>query len=160
MDYLLYFLSFIFILAGIAGSILPVLPGPPLGWIGLLLFSFTAESSFSTSFLIWTAIAAAIITALDYVIPVWGTKKFGGTKAGVRGSTVGLLIGVFFAPFGLISVIIGPMIGAYVGEMMQDKDSSKALKSAIGSFIGFLLGSGMKLIYGCLALYWAIAEFF
>lgn len=160
MDYIFFILSFVFLLAGIAGSILPVLPGPPLGWIGLLLFSFTSDSTFTTSFLIWTGVVAAAITALDYIIPVWGTKKFGGTKAGVRGSTIGLLIGVFFAPFGFISVIIGPMIGAYIGEMMQEKDSTKALKSAIGSFIGFLLGSGMKLIYGCLALYWAIAEFF
>lgn len=159
MDIALYIITFIFLLAGIAGSVLPVLPGPPLGWIGLLFFSFTSTAGFSTSFLIWTAVVAALITALDYFIPIWGTKKFGGTKAGIRGSTIGLLVGLFFAPFGFISIIIGPMIGAFIGEMTVDRDTTKAMKSAVGSFIGFLLGTGLKLIYGVWALYVVIGDF-
>lgn len=160
MDITLYILTFIMLFAGIAGSVLPVIPGPPLGWIGLLIFSYSSASDFSTSFLIWTGILAAIITALDYYIPVWGTKKFGGTKAGIRGSTIGLIIGVFFAPFGFISIIIGPMIGAFIGEMMVENNSNKAMKSAVGSFIGFLAGSGLKLIYGIVLLIIVIGQFF
>lgn len=157
MDIILVLLASVFLLAGLVGSILPVLPGPPLGWVGLLLLSFTDYASFSTSFLVVSGIVAAIITALDYLIPIWGTKKLGGTKAGIRGSTIGLIIGLFFGPFG---IILGPAVGAFIGEMTVKNDSEKALRSALGSFIGFLLGSGLKLMYGAWAIWKAVVSFF
>ncbi|KAB2814450.1 DUF456 domain-containing protein [Phaeocystidibacter luteus] len=157
MDIVLFILGFSLLLAGFAGSILPILPGPPLGWAGLLVISFSETVDFSNTFLIWMAIIAGVITALDYYIPVWGTKKFGGTKAGIRGSTVGLILGLFFAPIG---IIIGPAIGAFVGEMIHERNSDRAMKSAVGSFIGFLAGTGLKIIYGAYALYKAIVVFF
>lgn len=160
MDVTLIVLGYLFLLAGLVGSILPVLPGPPLGWVGLLIISFAESVDYSSSVLIWTGVVAGFITALDYFIPIWGTKKLGGTRAGIRGSTIGLLIGLFFAPFGFISIIIGPMIGAFIGEMTVDRDSNKAMKSAIGSFVGFLLGTGMKLMYGGVVLWYAIRATF
>ena len=143
MDILLITLGAILLIVGIIGCFLPVLPGPPLSWLGILLLYFTDNTSVSTSFLLWWLVIALIVTGLDYLIPVWGTKKFGGTKMGVRGSIAGLIVGLFFPPFG---IIVGPFLGALVAELIHDAhDTTKALKSAFGSFLGFLLGTGLKL---------------
>lgn len=157
MDYVLYFIGFAFILAGLIGSFLPVLPGPSLGWVGLFVLSFSSDLYIGNSLLIWTAVFAVLITALDYLIPIWGTKRFGGTKAGIRGSTIGLIIGLFFGPIG---IILGPALGAFLGELTVDSDVNKAMKSAVGSFLGFLLGTGIKVIYGVYIIFAAISAFF
>ncbi|SHI54792.1 hypothetical protein SAMN05444280_103103 [Tangfeifania diversioriginum] len=144
MDYLLIVLGALFIIAGILGGILPVLPGPPLSYVGLLLLHFTEKYQFETRFLIIWLIVAAVVTVADYFIPVWGTKRYGGSKQGIWGSIIGLVIGLFFfPPFG---IIIGPFLGAVAGELVAGKDSGSALKSGFGSFMGFLLGTLIKLI--------------
>lgn len=144
MDALLIGLGIIFMIAGILGCVLPLIPGPPLNYIGLLLLHFTEKYSFSTRFLIIWAIITAVVYALDFIIPAWGTKKFGGSKRGVWGSVIGLVLGLFmFPPFG---IIIGPFAGAVIGELTSGKDSGTALKSGFGSFIGFLAGTLIKLI--------------
>ncbi|MDD4144110.1 MAG: DUF456 domain-containing protein [Prolixibacteraceae bacterium] len=144
MDYILISLGIIFIISGILGCVLPVLPGPPLSYAGLLLLHFTSKYQFSARFLIIWAIITAVVYALDYVIPAIGTKKFGGSKWGVWGSVIGLVLGLFFfPPFG---IIIGPFAGAVVGELSSGKDSSAALKSGLGSFAGFMAGTLLKLI--------------
>ena len=83
-----------------------------------------------------------VVTILDYIVPVWGTKKFGGSKYGTRGATVGLIIGLFLGPVG---IIIGPLIGAFVGEMIFKDDMNYAVKAGFGSLLGFLTGIGLKL---------------
>lgn len=144
MDYVLISLGVIFIISGILGCVLPIVPGPPLSYVGLLLLHFTERFQFSTKFLIIWAIITAVVYALDLLIPAWGTKKFGGSKRGVWGSIIGLLIGMFlFPPFGLI---IGAFLGAVIGELTGGKDSEAALKSGFGSFMGFLAGTLIKLI--------------
>ena len=144
MDYVLITLGVIFILSGILGAVLPVIPGPPLSYVGLLLLHFTERFQFSAKFLIIWAIITAAIYALDIIIPAWGTKKFGGSKRGVWGSIIGIFIGLFlFPPFG---IIVGAFLGAVVGELTAGKDSGDALKSGFGSFIGFLTGTLLKLI--------------
>lgn len=144
MDYVLITFGVIFIISGIIGCILPVIPGPPLSYIGLLLLHFTEKFQFSSKFLVIWAVVTAVVYALDFLIPAWGTKKFGGSKRGVWGSIIGLVIGLFlFPPFG---IIIGPFLGAVIGEMTAGKESGVALKSGFGSFIGFLTGTLLKLI--------------
>jgi len=102
------------ILAGIAGSFLPVIPGPPLSYVGLLLLQFTSTSPFSASFLIGWAVVVIVVSSLDHLIPAIGSSRMGGTKYGFLGCIIGGLIGlIFFPPLG---IIIGPMIGAYAGE--------------------------------------------
>lgn len=161
MDVLLAIIAGLLLLFGIIGSIVPGLPGPPFSWLGILLVHFTSYESYSATFLIVTALIMVVITALDYYIPIWGTKKFGGTRAGVIGSTIGLLVGLIFSPFGLISIILGPFLGAFIGEMMvNSKESGKALKSATGSFIGFLLGTGLKLAFGGVMCYYFVVAIF
>lgn len=158
MDFLLVFLGALFMIAGIAGCVLPVIPGPPLSYIGLLLLHFTSRYQFSTSFLIIWGIITVVVYVIDYLIPVWGTKRFGGSKRGVWGSLIGLVIGLFFfPPFG---IIIGPFLGAVIGELTAGKDHGSALKSGFGSFMGFLLGTLLKLIASGLMTWHFIKVFF
>ncbi|PCI06928.1 MAG: hypothetical protein COB73_09140 [Flavobacteriaceae bacterium] len=156
MDIFLLIIGFLFVLLGIIGSFLPVLPGPITGWIGLLLLHLTDAIPMNWTFLGITLAIAIFIWAIDYVIPAWGTKKFGGTKYGVWGTVLGLIAGlIFFPPFG---IIIGPFVGAFIGEIIYDsKDSQRALKAAFGSFVGFMLSTGLKLITSLIFvyLYWS-----
>ena len=135
---------------GLAGSIIPGLPGPPLSWAALLVLDFTTAAEYSLSFLVITAVVAAVITILDYIIPSMSTKKHGGSKAGVWGCNIGLvvsIIGLPFGPQGLLGVVVWPFVGALVGELINGKASREALKAAWGAFLGFLAGTGLKLAY-------------
>ncbi len=151
MDILLFIVGALAVLIGIAGSILPLLPGPPVAWAGLLLLHFSKYAQFSTQMLIITAVITLIIAILDYLLPALATKRYGGTKAGQRGATVGTIVGIFLGPLGLI---IGPFVGAFLGEVIvAPKEMNRALKVAVGSFIGFLFSTGIKLIW-CLLIAW------
>jgi len=132
-------------LVGILGSFLPVLPGPPISWVGLLLLYLTQAVPMNYMILTITFIVALVVAILDYVIPAQGTKRFGGSKYGIWGTNIGLVVGLL-APIPL-GFIIGPFLGAFVGELMNDAtDSKKALKAATGSFIGFLASTFMKFV--------------
>ncbi len=131
-------------LVGIIGSFIPVLPGPTMSWIGLLLLYLTKTVEDNWVFLGITLVVALIVFALDYIIPVMGTKKFGGSKAGMIGTTVGLLVAIFFPILGIFGIIIWPFIGALVGELINKAESDKAIKAAFGSFLGFLTGTLLK----------------
>lgn len=144
MDIILIGLGVILIISGILGCVVPIIPGPPLSYIGLLLLHFTERYQFSSKFLIIWAALTVVIYALDFIIPAWGTKKFGGSKRGVWGSIIGLLIGMFLFP--PIGIILGPFIGAVVGELSTGKESREAFRSGFGSFMGFLVGTLLKLI--------------
>lgn len=144
MDIALLILGFILCLVGIIGSFLPVLPGPPVSWVGLLLLYLTNAVPDDWWFLGITAGVALFVFAMDYVIPAMGTKKFGGTRAGMIGTTIGLIVGIIAPiPFG---IIIGPFLGAFLGELSNKADNKTALKAAFGSFLGFLTGAFMKFV--------------
>lgn len=115
--------------------------------MGLIALQLTEKIHFeSSTLMLWLGVVAAV-TLLDYFIPVWGVKRFGGSKAGVRGATVGVLAGIFvFPPWGIIA---GPFLGAFLGEKLSNPESQNALRAALGSLIGFLLGTGLKLIACC-----------
>ena len=143
MDVLLFILAGLFIVAGTAGSVLPVLPGVPLGYAGLLLLQLTDRVQYSAAFLLaWAAVVVAI-QVLDYYIPVWGTKRFGGTRAGTVGSTVGIVAGLFLGPWG---VVLGPFAGAVLGELLAGRTGREALRAGFGSFVGFITGTLAKLV--------------
>ena len=146
MDLLLLFIGFIFMLAGILGSFLPVLPGPPLSWIGLLLLVLTKAVPDDWWFLGITLAVAIIVFAMDYFIPVVGTRKFGGSKAGMIGTTLGLVVAIVFPILGIFGIIVWPFIGALVGEISNKADKKTALKAAFGSFVGFLTGTFLKFV--------------
>jgi hypothetical protein len=143
MDIFLLLLGFVFVCLGIIGSFLPVLPGPLSSWVGLLLLHSTNIVPMDWTFLGVTLAIALLIWILDYFIPAMGTKRFGGTKYGVYGTTIGLLIGLFSpVPFGML---IGAFLGAFIGEMIYDsKDTNRALKASFGAFFGFLASATIK----------------
>ncbi len=165
MTYLIIILALLLGIIGLIGAIVPGLPGTPLSYIGLLILIFLPTFQANTTLLIVMAIIAIAITILDYIIPIYGTKKFGGTKAGVRGSTIGLVVSIFIlpllgitlGPFGIFGIILGPFLGAYFGEKIAG-NKENAIKSAIGSFIGFLVGTFLKIIYGIIALVFIIKD--
>ncbi len=146
MDTFLLITGFLLTLAGIIGSLIPVLPGPPTSWVGLLLLYLTTIVPLDWWVLGISLGIAVIITILDYVIPAMGTKKSGGSRYGMWGTTLGLFIGLFFIPLPL-GFLIGAFAGAFVGELLFDsKDSKRALKAAFGSFLGFLTSTFIKLV--------------
>ena len=146
MDIVLTVAGFILTILGILGAFLPVIPGPITGWAGLLLLYLTKPVTQNWYFLGITFFIAVAILILDYIIPAVGTKKFGGSKHGVYGTTIGLIIGLFFPPLGLI---IGPFAGAFIGELIYNsKDTNRALKASIGAFLGFVTSTMMKFTIG------------
>lgn len=160
MDVLLIGIGAILMLVGILGSFLPVLPGVPVSWLGLLVLHLAPSVPMNYWFLGITFIVAALIYALNWIIPAMGTKRFGGSRSGMIGATIGLVVGIIApVPFG---IIIGPFIGAFIGEVINKSDRRSALKAAFGSFIGFLASSFMEFMValGFLLLFvWKVWEF-
>lgn len=150
MNIALIIIGSILIIIGIIGCIVPIIPGPPISFAGLIVLEFNSHISFSWVLLILSGILMIVATILDYYVPVWGTKIVGGTKWGIRGCAVGLIIGLFF---GIWGVLFFPFIGAFVGEVLYFSIKKKnkkrkfinALKSACGSFLGLMLGVALKL---------------
>ena len=144
MDSLLLIIGFTCMIVGVFGSLLPVLPGPGISWIGLLLLYFTNAVVANYWILGITLLVTVVVLVLDYIIPAKGTKKFGGSSYGIWGTNIGLIVG-FIAPIPL-GFIIGPFVGAFIGELIYSKDHNRAFKAATGSFIGFLASSFMKFV--------------
>ena len=142
-------------LIGIIGCLVPVLPGPPVSYLGLILLHVTRFAQFTNSILISLAVVTVIVTIVDYIVPIWGTKKFGGSKYGTRGAAVGLIIGLFLGPAG---IIIGPFIGAVVGELIFKDDMKYAIKAGFGSLLGFLTGIGLKLAASLVITFYFVKE--
>ena len=156
METLLITGAIICAIIGLAGSILPALPGAPLSFAGLVLLCFCDGADISSTSIWVSAILLAIVSVLDYVAPIWLTNASGGSKQATRGSLAGLIAGLFFfPPWGLV---IGPFIGAFVGELMTHATTGKALKVAMMSFVGFVLTTGMKIIYSGVLLFMVIKE--
>lgn len=129
---------------GVFGSFLPVLPGPLTSWIGLLILHLTDVVPMNWTFIISTFVVALAIWILDYIIPAVGTKRFGGSRAGMIGTSIGLVIGLFSPIPG--GIIIGPFVGALIGEIINKSTFDKALKAAFGSFLGFLASTFIKFV--------------
>jgi hypothetical protein len=144
MDIVLVFISFLFMVLGVIGSFLPILPGPLTSWVGLLILHFTSAVPMNWTFLIITFSVALAIWLLDYIIPAMGTKRFGGSKAGIIGTSIGLIVGLIAPIPG--GIIIGPFCGALIGELINKSDFNKAIKSALGSFLGFLASTFIKFV--------------
>ena len=144
MEILLLITAFVFVILGIIGSFLPIIPGPITSWAGLLILHLTYTVPINKSFLITTFIVALLVWILDYIIPAIGTKRFGGSKYGVIGTSLGLIIGLITPIPG--GIIIGPFLGAFMGELVYQNNSERALKAAFGSFIGFLTSTFIKFI--------------
>ena len=154
MDTFWLVLGFILMAVGILGCLLPLLPGPPLAFVALLIQQLRTDEPFTSKFLWIWGVVTVVVTALDYIIPVYGTRKYGGSSYGVWGCTIGLIAGIWMGPLG---IIVGPFLGAFIGELLAKNNSENALKAAWGSFVGFLFGTLLKLI-ACLVMAWYLVR--
>ena len=143
MDVFLLIIAFLCMLIGIIGCIIPGLPGTPIAYAGLWIAQTTDRVDFSWQMLLIWGIVTIVVSVLDYVVPAWGTKRYGGTNWGVWGSTIGVFVGLFF---GAVGVILGPLVGAIIGELISGKEAKEALRAGWGSFVGILFGTILKLI--------------
>jgi len=143
MDIFLLTIGFLFVMLGLIGSFLPVLPGPLTSWLGLLILYFTSIVPMNYTFIGITLAIAIFIWVLDYIIPAIGTKRFGGSKYGVYGTTIGLLIGLF-SPIPL-GILLGAFLGAFIGEMLHDKKNTRrAFRASIGYLLGLITSATIK----------------
>jgi uncharacterized protein YqgC (DUF456 family) len=154
-DYILLILGILLMILGIIGCLVPVLPGPPFSYLGIIFLHLSKFGDFTNTTLITLGAIAVAVTLLDYIVPVWGTRKFGGSKYGTRGATVGLIIGLFLGPLG---IILGAFIGAFAGEMIFKDDIKYAMKAGIGSLLGFLTGIGLKLAASMIMTFYFVKE--
>ncbi len=159
METLIIVLAILAGVIGIAGSILPGLPGTPVSWIGLLLLyvwgNGAAEGLTVKGLIIW-GIIVALVSVIDYIVPMYFTKVTGGSKYAERGAMAGLIIGIFLTPVGMI---LGSFLGAFLAELYYNRQGAgQALKAAIGSFLGFITGTGLKTIVAVL-IFWRIIVF-
>ncbi len=144
MDLLLIVIGALLMIVGLFGSFLPVLPGVPVSWLGLLVLHLAPSIPMNYWLLGITLVIAVFIYILNLMIPAMGTKRFGGSRSGMIGATIGLVIGLIAPiPFG---VLIGPFVGAFIGEIINKSNSRSALKAAFGSFLGFLASSFMEFV--------------
>ena len=156
METVIIILAILAGVVGIAGSIIPGLPGPPVSWVGLLLlFLWGPEEMPTKTLIIWGAVMVAV-SIIDYLVPMYFTKMTGGSRYAERGAMVGLLLGIIFTPIGMI---LGSFLGAFLSELYWGgKSAIDALKAAFGSFLGFITGTGLKTIVAVLIL-WRIFIF-
>jgi len=156
MHIFLIVLGAIFLIVGFLGSFLPIIPGPPIAFLGLIVLEFTPPRPFHIWFLVMWGMIVLILQALDHIIPAWMTKQTGGSKYGIWGSVAGTIAGGFlFPPFG---IIIGPLVGAFAGELLAGNTAQFALQSAWGSFLGFFTNVLLKIMaVGVMAYYFITA---
>lgn len=157
MDTLLIVLGLCSMILGVLGSFLPVLPGPGLSFLGILLLYYTKTVTANYWLLGISFLLLIALTIIDYTIPAQGTKRFGGSRYGIWGTQIGLIVGLI-APIPL-GFVIGPFLGALIGELCHDhQDHSRALRAATGSFIGFLASSFIKFVVCTMQLGYFIWE--
>ncbi len=152
MEILVMIMIGILLFVGIIGCFVPVIPGPPISYGGLLVFHFFSSYPIKEDILWFMAFVVIAATVFDLWVQIYGVKKFGGTKKAVNGSIIGLIIGIFFLPpFG---IIIGPFLGAFLGARMEENsDVYKAIKIALGALVGFLAGTMLKLSVSLYIIY-------
>jgi uncharacterized protein len=147
----------ILMLLGLAGSILPILPGPPLSFIGLFLLALLKHFSppLTPTLVIILAIVTILVIAMDYIIPLLGAKRYGASKWGVWGSALGMAIGIFWSPF---AMLLGAFIGAVVVEWLIGKKEGGALRAGWGVVMGTLLATILRLgVSGMMTYYFVRA---
>ena len=158
MDTLLIIVAILCGVVGLIGSVVPVLPGPALSFVGIICAYMTDGTTISQSMLWIWGIITLVVTILDYILPAYFSKVFGGSKAGVTGATIGVFAGLFMGPIG---IILGPFVGAIAGEMLnQQRTFGEAVKVGFGSLISFIVGSGLKLVVTGMMMYYIWKDLF
>ena len=149
-DIFILLIASAFLILGFIGSILPILPGPIISYIGLIFVHFFTSFKFSQSEIVFYTILTGIVFFSDYILQFIGVKKLGGEKYAMYGTIFGIIVGIFFAPIGLV---LGPFLGALLGALKDNKAEGQAIGIAMGALIGFLFGTLLKIIFSLYILY-------
>ena len=158
-EILLIIFSFLLVLGGALGVILPLLPGVPMAWLGMMIFAYATNFAAITWKILLIFLGFVLLTiAVDIVAPMIGAKKYNASRSGMIGSFLGLILGVMM--LGPIGIIVGPFAGTFLGELYEGRESEEALRSAKGTAIGFLAGSAIKLALVTVMLGFLIAALF
>ena len=159
MTTLLIILGLLLALAGVFGCIFPVIPGPPLGYLALIILSWAKGwEPFGTTFLIIMAGLTILVSISDYLLPAMGAKKYGASRLSLWVSMAGMVIGLFlFPPWGMV---IGAFLGAVAGELLAGRQGKSALRAGWGVFVGNMLSAGLKLALTGVMLFLYIKEMF
>jgi len=140
----LWVVSAILIVAGLAGTVLPLLPGTLLVWAGLLLGAWIDDfTRVSVGTVVFITVLAALAWALDFVAGLMGAKRAGASKLALVGAAAGTVLGLLM---GLIGVLFMPLIGAAIGEYWAQKDQQRAAKVALATWLGMMLGMVAKVV--------------
>jgi uncharacterized protein YqgC (DUF456 family) len=143
MDIVWYLTAAIFLILGLAGCFISILPGPILSYLALLCLIPTDKCLSAVELSVF-GVLTIIVTVADFIIPAIGAKKFNCSSYGTWGCVLGTFIGAFFFPIGLI---VGPFLGAFLGELIARRGASQAFRGALGAFLGFLAGTLLKLCF-------------
>lgn len=159
VNIILLILGFSLLLVGLVGSVVPVVPGPPLGYLGILVIKWSGLGTFTPEFLwLWGGIVA-VVTVADFLLPGLMTRLFGGSRAATWGAMIGVFAGIFIMP--PYGIILGPFLGALTGEWINNNElNGRAFKAAFGSFLAFILGVGMKLAVGGALIFHGVKSLF
>jgi uncharacterized protein YqgC (DUF456 family) len=140
---LLWLLVAALILAGLAGAVLPAIPGVPLVFAGVWLGAFIDDY---TRIGVWTVVVVgvlgAIAMAMDFIASALGAKKVGASRQAIAGAALGTFAGLFF---GFPGIVLGPFVGAVVGEVMARGNLEQAMGVGVGTWLGLLFGTLAKL---------------
>jgi uncharacterized protein YqgC (DUF456 family) len=138
----LYALGLMFVLIGLVGLVLPILPGAPLIFVGIVLVAWAEGFEKIGAWGIGvSAVLTLLVVAVDYAAGVVGAKGFGASYWGLFGAVAGTAVGLFF---GLPGLILGPIVGAVVLEYAKEPDFKRAGKVGVGTLLGFVLGTAVK----------------
>jgi uncharacterized protein YqgC (DUF456 family) len=133
----------VIVIIGLAGLVLPAIPGAPLVFVGLLLAAWAEDFVYVG---VWTIVILAVLALLTFAVDLWatmfGAKKFGASKRAVIGAIIGAVAGIFL---GFPGVLFGPFIGAVVGELSARRGLQQAARAGIGATIGLVLGAAIKI---------------
>jgi uncharacterized protein YqgC (DUF456 family) len=157
MEIVIAILGSLLVLVGLLGTFIPMLPGTPISYVGLLLLLLIPGCTLTWKFFLFWGVIVVLLQVLNYFIPIWGVNKFGGTKYGQWGSVLGVIVGLFAGPLG---IILGPFVGAVVGELVGGKNFESSLKAGFGSFVGTFVGMVLGIIVAAVLMFYYFKEVF
>jgi hypothetical protein len=159
MEYVLWSLAVLLVLSGIAGMILPALPGSPLLFAGLVCAAWAEDFAYVG----WRTLTllgglAVLAWLADFIAGAFGAKRFGASNRAMVGAAIGAVVGMFF---GIPGLLLGPFIGAMAGELTARSDLRAASRAGVGAFLGLVLGTAAKmaLAFAMIGIFLAVRLF-
>lgn len=140
------------VLVGLAGIVLPALPGVPVILFGLVLMAWLdGFVHVGVSTLVWLSLLAILSVLVDFLATAEGARRFGAGRHAILGATLGLLVGMFF---GIIGILLGPFVGAVLGHLASKARLDASMRAGVGATIGVVVGTVAKVVIAAIMLIW------